>query len=344
MLARYLGNEPDSATPRPKVEKAPQKGGFADGQQFDSWVVSADRMSSETSFWDVSVWPPKLTRTLAEFAFGLNRSRDGRWVLFSDAHDEIFRPRVFSDHGKRPIDVFPVKVEGAELSIYAGGFIGDRLVVFKGQSKEDKPFDLPSPLWLEGKAWRPMPGLQDVQYPRGLYGSGPIGIVQLRDGHDVAVCGKHGYELRAGQFAKTFSMEASSSHVRDWTYSLAGLDGFYYLSNRHLFEIHRGSTPVPHASRWGNIMHIQPGPAGSMLLREGDNDDGDMAKLYLPSDETFIHIEPELFGIDSHHAPIFWSEKADRFVVSWKQLLAVRTALVLALPRYRVRTGRKVKS
>ncbi len=89
-------------------------------------------------------------------------------------------------------------------------------------------------------------------------------------------------------------------------------------------------------------MYVRPGPAGGILLHEGGSKDGDVAKLYFPADGTFIHIEPELFD-DKDYPFITWSAPADRFIVLAGKFLAVPTAAVLSLPRYRASTGRRVK-
>jgi hypothetical protein len=168
-----------------------------------------------------------------------------------------------------------------------------------------------------------------------------VGVVLLAGGGDVVVWDGDGYELRGKRFEKTFSMEARSSAI-DWTYAPAGPDGFFYLSDRRLFEVHRHGQGMAHARRWTNIMSVLPGPAGGILLKEGENKDGDVAKLYFPADGTFIHIEPELFD-DKDYPFIYWSPTADCFTVLAGQFLAIPTAAVLSLPRYRVSTGRLVK-
>lgn len=89
-------------------------------------------------------------------------------------------------------------------------------------------------------------------------------------------------------------------------------------------------------------MSIGTGPDGSLLLKEGNNDDGDVAKLYFPMDGTYIHIEPELFD-DKDYPCIYWSAESDRFLVLAGNFLSVRTSMVLSLPRYHAETGKPVK-
>ena len=152
----------------------------------------------------------------------------------------------------------------------------------------------------------------------------------------------NGYELHRNRFQMTFPMDAKGKEEY-WTSVPAGTDGFFYLSHRCLFEIHRNGLPTPHAAKWKNIMFIRRGPSGTILVQEGENKDGDVGKLYFPGEDTFIHIEPELFD-DEEYRFIYWSEPTDRFIVLREKWLAVSTAVVLNLPRYRVSTGRKLKS
>jgi hypothetical protein len=350
MIARYLGNEPRA--PGRQVEEAPLTGHFRSlgCVVLGGWLVSGDYSPFVTNFWDLATWPPRLAHTLREFAPDLSLARDGRWLLFSEtdpqAKPRSFRPRLFSDLGKQPEGIFPVAVDGTELSIRAGGFVGDHLLVFRDPPPSAKVGDqLPPPLWLQGRDWKPAPGLPTVEarpsaLPRSVE-TPVVGMVPLADGGDVVVWGEDGYELRGRRFERTFSLGARSSAV-DWTYAPAGEDGFFYLSDRRLFEAHRHGEGVAHARKWTNIMSVGPGPAGGVLLKEGKNKDGDVAKLYFPADATFIHIEPELFD-DKDYPFIHWSPSADRFVVLAGTFLAVPTAAVLSRPRYRVGTGRRVK-
>ncbi len=350
MIARYLGNEPGS--PGRQVKEAPLAGNFniLNHPILDGWLVSGDFSPFETNFWDLSVWPPRLAHTLPEFAPGLDRSRDGRWLLFSEtdphAKPRSFRPRLFSDLGKRPVGVFPVLVDGTELSVRDGGFVGDRLLVFRDRPHSAAVGDrLPPPLWLEGKDWKPAPGLPHAEARKSalptLVQNPVVGLARLADGGDVVVWDGDGYELRGKRFQKTFSLGAKTSY-RDWTSAPAGTDGFFYLSANRLFEIHRHGAATAHVRRWKYIMYVRPGPAGGILLHEGGSKDGDVAKLYFPADGTFIHIEPELFD-DKDYPFITWSAPADRFIVLAGKFLAVPTAAVLSLPRYRASTGRRVK-
>lgn len=351
MLARYLGNEP--ATPGRTVERAPAAGHFNryDCRVHGHWLVSADFGAHfETSFWDLSVWPPRLTHTLPEFAPYQCRSRAGRWLLFSetdrDASPRTFRPRSLPDPGAEPDGTVPVVIGGREMTIRHGGFVGDRPLVFRETSHTAKVDDpLPPPLWLAGQTWRPVPGVpagvaRRSAHPQLL--AHPLAaVVHLADGGDVVVWDGDGYERRGRRFERTFALGPADGY--EWTAVPAGPDGFFYLSDGRLFEARRGKEPVPHARRVVNVRSVRPGPAGGLVLQQGDNPDGDVAKLYFPADGTFSHIEPELFD-DGDYPFVHWSPTTDRLIVKAGPFLAVSTADVLALPRYRVSTGRRAKS
>jgi hypothetical protein len=350
MQAQHLGNEP--GTPGHHLEEAPLEGHWCKYRcvVLDDWLISADFPPFVTNFWDLSVWPPRLVHSLSEYAPYLTRVRDGRWLLFSETDSTVrpftFRPRLFSDLDKDPDGVFPVGVAGAEWSIEPGGFFQNRLVVFRDPPRGSGPGDpLPMPLWAVGQDWRPIPGL-----PPEVVGLSPSpyavarpvsGIVPLNSDNDVLLWNGDGYELQGDVFEKTFALELKNA-LGDWTSVPAGTDGFFYLSRGNLFEIHRGSEKIAHAEKWTNIRYVRPGPAGSLLLQEGDNRHGDVGKLYFPDDGTFIHIKPELFD-DKDYPFLTWSASTDRFVVVSDRFLSIPTSVVLSLPRFHAHTGKQVK-
>lgn len=350
MMARYLGNEPGG--PARQLEQAQPGAHVATlwSRVIDGWLTSTDYRPFETNFWDLSVWPPRLAYRLPEFASALSRSRDGRWLLCSETnpHGETrtFRPRVYSDLGKQPDGEHPAFVDGVHVRTHEVGFVGNRLLVFRDPVHNAKAGDsLPPPLWFDGTSWNPAPGIPDaIAKPSDtpqLIRRPAVGVAQLHDGGDVVVWNGEGYELRGDRFEHTFAMEAQTSSI-GWTSVPAGKDGFFYLSDRCLFEVHRHGRPISHAPKWTNIMRVSPGPTGSLILREGNNKDGDVAKLYFPTDGTFVHIEPEMFD-DREYSFVHWSPSSDRFIVLCGRFLAVPTSAILSLPRFRASTRRKVK-
>jgi hypothetical protein len=351
MLARYLGNEPGS--PGSQVEEAPLAGNCStlSTQIVDHWLLSGDYRPFETNVWDLSQWPPPLICTLKEFATAMARSRDGRWLFTSEtnpaAKPRTFRPRLYSDLSKPCDATFPIQAPSPDPSIDGCAFVRERPVMFPGKPATVKPGDqLSPPIWLDAGMWKLLPGVPPAEARQSPYLSSvinpTIGVLQLADGSEVVIWDGKGYELRGDRFEKTFPMQATG-HEEYWTSVPSGGDGFFYLSERCLFEIHRNGEPKRHAEKWKNIMFVRPGPAGSILIQEGDNKDGDEGKLYFPTDGTFVHIEPELFD-DHEYRFIYWSEPTDRFIVLGTKWLAVSTNTVLSLPRYRASTGRRLKN
>jgi len=364
MIAKHLGNEP--GVKYRLAEEAPLSANFRSlgCEVIDGWLVSSDYNPVQTNFWDLNTWPPSVMHTRHEYAPNVAHALDGRWLLFfltdPAARPVRFRPHLFRHLDNEPEQLLPVIVNGIEMSVRAGGFVGDRILVFQEQYPGANVGKLLlDPLWWECKSWIPLPGLRWWKrkgwrpvpgLPHGTVTASasphlaedPVtGLVTLSDGSTVVIWDGNGYELRGTRFKKTFSMQAKSSCI-EWTSMPAGADGFYYLSERKLFEVHRNANPIAHTSTWTNIMLISAGPAGGIVLKEGENDDGDLGKLYFPADGTFIHIEHELFDDDSPPF-IYWSKTTDRFVVCSEKFRAVSTATVLSLQRYRVSDGKKVK-
>jgi hypothetical protein len=350
MLAGHLGNEPGTAGRAVEAAPLTAHAGILGRRLLDHWFVSADYQPFGTNVWDLSAWPPRLAHAMSEYAPYQARARDGRWLLFSEtnakASPRSFRPRVFSDLGRPPDLVAPVVIGGVEQSITDGGFVGDRPLVFVRPPHTTRRGDpVPPPRWLAGQDWQPVPGLPTATARptalRTMVEDPVVGLVPLGNGGDVVVWDGDGYELRGERFEKTFATAAEPCHG-DWSSVPAGADGFFYLSARRLFEVHRGGVPTAHAPKWTNLTHVGQGPGGGLVLKEGDNKDGDVGKLYFPADGTFIHIEPELFD-DKDYSFIYWSPATDRLIVLSDRFLAIPTSAVLSLPRYRATTGRRVK-
>jgi hypothetical protein len=347
MMAKYLGNEVGTASDAVQVAEFGGHMSTLGREIVGEWLLSGDYKPFGTGFWDLSQWPPRLAVTLEEFAKRGAMSRDGRWILVSetraDAATRTFRPRLYGGPGTDFLGEFPLVVDGKDADIDGEGFVGDRAVVFLRPPYNAKEGDLlEPPRWLDEGEWKLMPGLEPVAARASHFGveRPVVGVVHLADGRDVVIWDGDGYELVDGRFEMTFLMGARGAESH-WTYALAGEDGFFYLSNRCLFEVHRGEEKRAHAEKWTNIMYVRPGPAGSVLLQEGENKHGDVGKLYFPANGTFIHIEPALFD-DKEYSRIYWGS-GDRFVVVGGKFLAVSGEKVLGLQRHNAKTGRAVK-
>lgn len=174
------------------------------------------------------------------------------------------------------------------------------------------------------------------------------GMVRLGDGADIVIWDGNGYERRGEGFACTFPIAIEGSELR-WTYAPAGNDGFFYLSNRRLFEVHRtNSTPIPHLERFANIMEVEPGPAGTLLLFLGTNKRGDIGLVYFPAEDSVIYLEPELFGEmdpDKFAWALLWSADSHRILTIIQRPAAIRALpvdFVLSLPRHHAKTGKRI--
>jgi hypothetical protein len=93
-------------------------------------------------------------------------------------------------------------------------------------------------------------------------------------------------------------------------------DGFFYISNRSLYEIHRGTASVSHLSKLTNIMEIQPGLEDTLLLKEGENKAGDWGKIYWPKTKELTSLKPDLLpDVDPDDLRAFyWLEKKQRLL------------------------------
>ncbi len=146
-------------------------------------------------------------------------------------------------------------------------------------------------------------------------------------------------ESTADEFQKTFSLGDDRS-FDNWTSVAAGSDGFYYLRNRGLYEIHRGAAVFRHLPKLTNIMQLKSGPENSLLLKEGDNKAGDWGKLYWPDSRQITRLKPAL----APEVPcgdlraLHWLESQKRLLVfSDKEVWFVTWEEIQQLPRTKVR-------
>ncbi|MFD6161883.1 hypothetical protein ACFWF7_14940 [Nocardia sp. NPDC060256] len=348
MWAQYLGND---GTPSAAVETAPPSpiASVLD-DIVDGFLLSHSAgKTPRVELWDLDTWPPRLSLQRNEFWVAAARSPTGEWLAQSTA-DTRARPRVFgpilvADATDAP-RALPAKGPGdADLYAHECYFLGTRPVVlldvkthllrYGGLNIGDP---LPGPLWLtESGAWERIPGIPDAAVVHSVLGDAArpmTGTARLADGSTVLIWDGNGYELDPAGTAcvRTFEMDAHRSFV-DFTSVPTGPDGFFYLSDRALYEIHRGGTPVRHIEAWTNVMAVRPGPNGSLLLKFGGNDEGDIGVLYFPQNGTYIPLPPEMFDNRSSYSALYWSQSADRIVVAGGGFVAAPVKVVLAQPR-----------
>lgn len=144
--------------------------------------------------------------------------------------------------------------------------------------------------WLVGESALP-PALDRAEAFGGEWAR--FGVARTGDGSEVLIWRDKGYELTEGTWRATFAV-GGPSDADDWSSLPAGPDGFYYLDQRELYHLRRGGERERHLPSLGNIRHLRPGPAGSLLLPEGDSPLGDWGKLYFPASREWVRLRPAL--------------------------------------------------
>lgn len=295
-----------------------------------------------TAFADLGTWPPQFSFA-GEYALGAARSRAGRWATASMTNDRPYLYRVrTSDRpdGERTVLLPP---DERENGVGWADFLGEQVVaVLKSKMVYPEKTLLPAyPLLERDGRLVPIEGLRPSpkEFPT-------FGVVHLNDGADVFVWDGEGYELRDGQFVRTFGLEADWGYYGKSPTAPFGPDGFFYISGQGLHHARRGQAPTRHLQTILEvIMGISAGPDGAVLIREGNNKKGDLGKLYFPEEGVFLRIEPELFGDEDPDAirTLHWAGACGRLVAATPhRLWAVPTEEVLALPRHRASDGGEV--
>jgi hypothetical protein len=346
MTADYLRNTPGGAEPAEKVKlpvRSNRIGGHGDIHVLSTYAPDT------TVIVDFSSWPLQLHVRPQEFAWSADHDRDNRWLLVSRAGPENLkapvRGRLLTDLRAEPDLVVKVEDNGAEVKVNDGFLVAGRIVLIPDPSSYKPETKLTA--WIQdGKSMRPAPGLPPHQVRKSKFGNDWIvrGVARLADGADVLVWDGEGYEWDGHRFQQTFPLGLTDPYDR-LSAVPAGEDGFFFISARKFYEVHRGEKPVRHGPMWENIMAALPGPAAGLLIKEGGNPDDDIGKLYFPADKTFIHIAKELLGDQDLYDFLCWSKGANRIIASdGASLYAVPVETILALPRYHADTGKEVKA
>ncbi len=279
---------------------------------FDDAIVVPDQDNQRALHLDLSVFPPRTRPRAGVVPLGVARSRRGRWAIlgFDPTSDLRQRGLWLADEFGGPAR--QIDCDGRRLADDVV-FIGERAVLFPDRHAVLADAEAPYPSSTDGGP----PRLED-ELPAALrtrLGGAPgfvHGSVQLGDGEDVLIWDGHGYERRGSGWERTFAIDLRAVSGVSWTWAPAGDDGFYYLSDRQLFEVHRGSPPVRVLPTVDNIMDVRPGPEGSLILRQGQNKQGHVAKLYFPAELRHAAIAPKDFGLAGSRSlePVFWSPVA----------------------------------
>lgn len=346
MTAEHLRNAPGGVTPTEKV-KLPVEAARVGGR--GNLHILSHANPDTTVLLDLSQWPPRHHVRSQEFAWNADGDRDGRWLLVSRTGPGDFRNpvrgRVFSDLRKDPELILRVEDKGADVQINDGFLVGGRVVLIPDTYPCKPGMELMA--WMQdGEEMRPAPGLPAHTARKERFSMAWIvrDVARLADGSEVLVWDGEGYEWDGSRFQQTFQLGLTDPY-NALSAIPSGDDGFFFITQRKLFEVHRGGKAVRHAPLWENVMAALPGPADGLLLKEGNNPDDDIGKLYFPADGTFIRIEPESLGDQDLYDFLCWSQGANRIIASdGANLYAVPVETILALPRYDARTGKEVRA
>jgi hypothetical protein len=295
-------------TPRPAVRKhiVPFPTFLAAGRS-GTRIVLSDQDGRKTALFDFESWPPGEVARIERYTLAAAQSSDGRWALLTSRERARFDARILSS---RLDPASTVLLSGGDAGREIG-WLGARVVVLPGadglaplierEGRLEAPPELPAPV------------------PSTRYFGAARGPLRLGDGSDILIHDGHGYAERDGALERVLDLHVDSSHW-PWSYVPSGSDGFYFLSNRRLYEVHRGGKPVRHLRGFDNIMEISPGPPGWLLLKEGDNTLGDVGKAYCPADSVLLSIAGELLGltVDDRLDAVYWSPGAESVLLRVK--------------------------
>jgi len=302
------------------------------------FVCSRDDQN-RTAIADFSVWPPSV-HWLREYAIDAAFSPSGKFVTVAAEPDKYFYTvRLRSGPTDKKFDVLALpgpRVRG-ENGYKHCAFFGEQVVALLWYERNKSPKR--HPLFQQGnhlvddKSFRPALDLHksSVDWKNLEYEMLVVRVARTADDSEVLIWGEHGFErLGSGSFRKSFTLMGAANDS-DWTSVPAGPDGFFYIDERILYEIHRGAASVLHLPKLTNVMEVRPGPDGSLLLKEGDNKPGDWGKVYWPNAKEMIRLKPgllpdvdpndlrHLFWLEDRQQLLLFLDKEVRFI-PWEEI------------------------
>lgn len=303
-------------------------------------LVVPDHNHQRALIIDLSLFPPRTQPRAGVAPWGVARSRGGRWALLGvDPELALSLANDLDGPAQR------ISCEGRRFASDVV-FIGERAMLFPERAAVLADIEAPHPSWTDGGPLQLDQGLPEaLRYRLGGAPGFVHGSVHLRDGADVLIWDGHGYERRATGWERTFETDVRAPSGVSWTWAPAGHDGFYYLSDRRLHEIHRGAPPVRVLPNVDNIMDVRPGPGASLILRMGHSKQGNVAIVHFPAEDRHAVLIAKDFDLPSARSiePIFWCPVAQVVICLVSkfgggcELRALPESLVLAKKRTRPR-------
>jgi hypothetical protein len=167
------------------------------------------------------------------------------------------------------------------------------------------------------------------------------GKVTLADGTELLIWDGHGYELRRGQFERTWELGARhSTGLGEWTSGPWG-EGFFYLSDRRVMYARRDAPPLPVMEDADNVMYLSPGPENSVIASHGKNRKSLASRVWFPEDGTYIPVTRKHLGIAQHSIAyeLYWSAATRHVYTKYGALWTFPDSDLLALKRVQPKAG-----
>lgn len=295
---------------------------------------------------------PHFVRHDGEYVIHVDQAQDGAWLVCYGVagvlqHGYIFRPSICYGDSAEWID-FELPAEAADDTIQPAYFFNDSSRIIAFPEKIDRP------LISDGKKLKVISALpprlecEPASLPSGgsfasivaqlnkaaaqpsFYAA--FGLVRRNQATDVLIWNGDGYELVDGTWKMNFPLRIEKTGAGGGLSSApAGRDGFFYISDFQLYEVHPGGgKPRQHLGR--DFCFVTPGPDGALLLRWGTNDRGDIAALYFPEDGRFINLTGKTFGSPAGDISHLYYSDTTRIIYALCEddLLALRVDTILA--------------
>ena len=336
--------------------------------------LGAGSEEAKTALADFSTWPPSV-QWLPEYAVDAAFSPSGKFVtVAADPGEYLYTVRLRSSPADANFEVLALPDSGSvgRTGYYSCAFLGEQVVANLWYERKKTPKRYPlfqeGSQLLEDKGFRPAKDLHKSSYDirRSEDESLRVFVAGTGDGTEVLIWGEHGHELASGnqpaepktfklpgfvsrlfgksettepsRFKKTFDLVETVTGW-DWSSVPAGPDGFFYIGNRLLYEVHRGAASIQHLPKLTNVMIVRPGPDGSLFLKEGDSKAGDWGKLYWPESKEMIRLKPDLLPeMDPDRLrDLFWLEDKRRLLAFFdEEVWFVPWEEIEKLPRSKV--------
>lgn len=319
---------------RKHVVAAPEDVMFASGP----FAVLSGQRSRETRVFDLREWPPgTLGQPLACYVRSGGVGPDGSWVFSCASGTQRLRfdARLHAADLSPGRDLPAFDQAGQRVEVPLVGPLGHRCAGFSGDRGG-------FPLVQRGDALvqASLPGLA---LPHPVFG-GTRGYLEYAGRPLLVFDGNAFTASEEGMLSLVLELGACSV-ARDWAAVLVPTGGLYFLSHDRLYELATDGRIQRHLPSCTNIMTIAAGPDGLLLLRQGENPEGDMAKVYDPRAGTLVSLPPELLGETPEFAhwveaprwveelgALVFQAKSVFWLVPWEQVAGLAPATPKATP------------